>query len=229
MGKLLNGSIDYRALRAHFFGDYTVLPERYSPEDQRLSRVRGVQVILQYLDVFHGVDYLNRVLRRLQLCGIMFDDLEKYVSPLVGIDILNNLEKDGFCSEQIKDIGKMTFTVSQSDLGKSLSAQKSPKALYEYLHEALPPYYDMLFQYKLERLAKYGCTVRVIPRAESQDRFCTHAIGDRALCLYKQGVYASFLANLNGQYAEVSESDCLYKGAAFCRYNISWNSAVLLH
>lgn len=223
IGNLINGSIDYGTLGERFCGNLGAIPEKYNSIEQHFSRARGLQVIWQHLELYYDAEYAKQIFSRLQISSEIFRDPKAFVSPLIGVDLLAELCSDGFTGNQIRSIGTTTLLANSKDIGKLLRSCRTPKEIYTFIHEAFPPYYDRVFLYKLDRLTNDGCTVRVSPQEEAMDTFKNLNFGSRSICLFKQGVYISFLANIKNEFARIVESSCLFAGDKYCSYHISWN------
>lgn len=220
---LLLGEIDFSSLVQHRAGNLQALPERYLIPSEQLSRARGIQVIFEYLSKLHGKTYAKSIFERLQIHSATFENLDGYVSSRIGQDLLNQLINDGFDENHIRSIGTMTLLVNADNIGRILRTKKTPKDLYGTIHEeVISPYYDRAFSYGLETLTDHMCLISATPKEEALSAFDGKPAGGRAVCLYKQGTYISFLANIRSRFARVQELGCVYHGDAKCLYSLTW-------
>lgn len=225
---LFEDTLDLYVLAKNFQGDALALPERYAINEQKLARVRAVKSIHEFLESYFGRQYANNVLTRLQLSPAHLSDPFGFISPFAFLDLLREMRRDGLTDSHIRTAGLMNSNVnSNTDLGRALTAAGSAQAMYQSLHEIHFVHFDQLFHYKLTKLSKNNCVVEITSRRDSLDRFNLKKMGDRSTCLYKQGVYLSFLSHLPGYTGNIEESECMYStGGTRCRYHLSWTHSL---
>ncbi|MGK5090369.1 hypothetical protein WDW86_22720 [Bdellovibrionota bacterium FG-2] len=221
---LFSGKLDLLALARQNAGNLLFLPERYLPPEHQLGRARSILGILKYVESLHGFPYSRNLLSRLQVSRACLLDHEAFISPLVGVDLLNLLCQEGFDAGHLSEMGKMMYHVSSGTaISKILGRAASPSELYRTLHEEIPGHFDHAFHYRLTKLTLDSCTTTAIPTEETQELFRSNLFGTKSMCRFKQGVLSAFLGYLNSSFAAVTESECMYEGGAKCVYHLIWD------
>ncbi len=224
LSSLFSGKIDYLALAKQHSGDRYFLPERYLPPEHQLGRARSILGILKYVESLHGFPYSRNLLSRLQISRACLLDHEAFISPLVGVDLLNLLCQEGFDAGHLSEMGRMMYHVSNNTpISKILGRASSPSELYRTLHEEIPGHFDQAFHYRLTKLTSDSCTTTAVPTEETQELFRSNRFGTKSMCRFKQGVLSAFLGYLTNRFATVVESECMYEGGAKCVYHLSWD------
>ncbi len=179
--------------------------------------------MFQSVELLRGATYASQVLSRLQLEIHQFKSPDDFVSPLVGMDFLNELERSGFQSNEISLLGTMTSSVARNTpFGQALRKMKNARELYRSVFEEHQDSFDKVWSYRLLSLNSDGCTMEVKPRAESQDLFKSATVGNRQVCLFLQGVFKSLVHSIDHQLICLTESECLYQGGSRCVYHLTW-------
>lgn len=221
--RVLQGEIDFPSLEKQFHGNISTLPERYLNPQHQLGKARAIIGLFDYLDIYYGEDYTRSIRRWLQFRSTALTDPLTPVSPLILIDALKKLEEDGIKDKRVLLTGTHNLIINGNTLfGRILSKKPNPSELYRSIHEELLGYYDQLFDYRLLRLSPNDCLIEVKMKDQTKDLFSTHVLGGRSVCLYKQGVYISCVGNIQEPLAKIKESECMYKGAPRCVYQLSW-------
>ena len=223
VGQVLKGNIDLAALDQQFHGNAATFPDKYQNPRHQLGKARALLGLFDYLDTYYGKEVSRSIRQQLQIRAQAFSDPMLPVSPMILIDALQRTQEIGLSDIEIKFSGTHNLLINRDTLlGKLLAAKSSAKELYRSIHEELRGYYDQLFDYQLVKLHSESCSIRVQLKESIQDVFSTFTLGNRQVCLYKQGVYASFLGNIQGPLARIQESQCMYKGDESCVYHLSW-------
>lgn len=219
-----SGGVDYVTLAERFHTRRTAIPRRYAQPSEKLSRALGIQIILKFLSNRPSPSYSNRILSRLQLQPEAFKNPNDFIHPNIYHDLLTELRMEGFSDLTFLKMGQATFSPENTGIKAILSKSKTPKALYTSVHEELfPQLYDRVFDYQLLNITSTGCSGTISLTEEVKDIFHTNTFGNRELCLYKAGVYTSFLAHTLPYFAKVTETSCMYKGDPRCILHFSWN------
>jgi hypothetical protein len=219
----MSGEVDFKTMARHAHSNRTAIPEHYATREHKLARVRAVQVIYEHVRFHRGEPEARRILRRRQCHPEAFRDAASLISPKIVEDLLKDLRQDGLSDEQLRGVGTMTLNVNQGAIARKLAGRATPRALYEYVHEELlQHHYDRINHYRLLKMTDTGCVVGVSTQDEAKEAFRTDTVGTREMCLFRQGVYSSFLANLIPRFAKVEESQCMYSGASHCIVHLSW-------
>jgi hypothetical protein len=220
---IFSGDIDYKALARRYKGDLKAIPEKYQNPSEKLGRARASQVIYSHLMIYHGERFARAYFRRLQLYPDAFTDSVEFVHPLIAIDLMKNLTREGYEENQIRSIGTMTLAVTPKVHQKALSKTKTPKNLYSYiLEEFAPKYYDRMYQYKLDQLSNSKCRVITQTTEFAESVFRGKNIDNRESCLFRQGVFSSFLGVFGKRFARIEEISCIHRGDSKCVIDISW-------
>jgi hypothetical protein len=220
---LFSGQIDYSVLIKNYRTAALSLPERYSPPEQQLSRARSVYALFQHVQIFHGEDYAKSLLSRLQVHPEFLQDPSALISPLLAADAVEILLSEGFHSNQIFDMGTMTLGITRlTPLGRILQQKSSARELYQSVHEELVDQFDHVFDYSLLKITQNSCTVVIQPKERTFDLFRTLVFGNKGMCHFKRGVYASLLGNIRKHFAHIHEKECMYEGADRCIYELTW-------
>jgi signal transduction histidine kinase len=207
---IFSGDIDYSVLTSRFFTGRANLPERYLVEGQQLARVRTVKGVISYLDQSMRQGYVEKILNRLQVMPAHFVDPDAYISPLFIQDLLNELHFDGFEEQDIKKMGIATMMAAKhTPLAMNIAKQKSWREVYRMAGEEFIGHFDHIWEYKMTSLKSDHCIVEVRPRVEMQDLFRDHQIGNRAICLCRQGVTISISGFLERGFVELEELRCM--------------------
>ncbi len=222
LSMLLSGQINFETLFEHYHGRTDRLPARYLETHHQLSRARGIQVIDHYLSKVFGTEYSRSIFGRLQLKPTLFTNPDTYVSSLVGLDLLEELKKDGVSEGAFSRIGRFSVEVNSENLGINLKEKQTAKEVYGSLYNEILPHYDQAYHYRITQLSDIRCTITATPKVETQEAFKAKAPGSRDLCCFKQGVIKSFLASSQNKYPALRESSCMYKGDSACTYHLSW-------
>jgi hypothetical protein len=222
--RIMDGDIDFHALAKKHLGDKFAIPEKYAIPTQALARARTVKAIMHHVNSIHGEAYGRHVLRRLQIHPDFFSNPEDYINPFIITDLIETLVRSGFDRSHVKEMGKCAMKVNQNTaVGSLLSQAKTPMDLYRDLHEiVINRHFDRIFEYRIQSLSKTGITVTVTPIKDSHEALNSKLIGDRETCLYKQGVYSSFIGHIDHQFAKLFETACIYQGDPQCRYHLCW-------
>ncbi|MEW6058232.1 MAG: hypothetical protein AB1540_16640 [Bdellovibrionota bacterium] len=222
---LFTGNIDYPALAQQFGGNVYALPDRYSNSQQHFARARTIMGIIEYLNSLFGPKYVHNILSRLQVRREYFDNPDAFISPYLVTDLLTELRKSGFHENHNVEMGKSAAKVNEKTrVGKVLSSSDGPSKMYERLHaEIMDAHYDHLFYYSLSSLSENDLRMTTTPRRHSHDLLETRTFGHRETCLYKQGVYTSFLSHIGCKNYKLEEEKCMYHGDEHCVYHLSWS------
>jgi len=221
---LSKNSIDYIALAQQFSGACFAFPEKYCDPQGKLARTRTVLGVYSYLQAGHGFRYANGILRKLQLHPSLFSSPDDMVSSFLIQDLLDEMSKSRFTDKALIEMGKNAVNINKNtNIGKLLCPSKSPKELYERVHaEVLGAHYDMIFNYHLANANDEGVKMITTIKTDAQEALKTKVFGNRQLCLYKQGVYASFLGHISKSNYNLVESECLYLGGTQCVFHVTW-------
>lgn len=224
---LMHNSLELKTVVQQFNGSLLAVPERYSGLVH--SRSRCITGILNYAQIYKQDDpnYGVRTLRKLQLHPEHFKNGNSLISSNIIKDLLENLSKSGFDDESFKEMGMSTLTTYlNSELGKTCKTQNSPRQLYEELLVMQSKYFDTGFNYRILKVTPESITFESTLSDEGDEMGGDEKIGSKNVCLYRQGVFASFLATIRNGFAKVHESECLYDGiSSRCVYEISWETA----
>jgi hypothetical protein len=221
---ILSGDIDYGVLARHHGGDDHALPERYSNPEHFLARKRSVMGIMHYIRRLQGQDMVRDILRRVQVKPNHFADPEERMSPYLIKDLFTEAIASGFEQSHLREMGKSALEINkQTRVGAILSRATSPTELYSELHEKIMDrHYDKIFNYRIQSLTKTGIVMETTVNREGHEMLGTPLFGSRGVCLYKQGVYASFLGHIKFQYFNFRERACMYLGDDRCEFELSW-------
>lgn len=222
---IFSGKIDHLALSAQFHGNISILPERYADQTHHFARTRSTLTLIDYLKSLHGSAFVHQTLRRLQLRGEMFQDPESPVHPLIVTDLFDDLERSGFHPELFREMGKATLNINKkTQVNSVLSKTRNPRELYEVLHDQIQhSHYDRLFHYEIKKITNSLMHTSVRPKKDAHDALGLKLTGERHTCLYKQGVYASFMGHIGQPFPRILETKCLYLGDSECKYAVSWD------
>lgn len=222
VGRIFSGDLDYEALAREFRGERGVLPARYLVPEQQMARARTIKNVYSFLELTRGADYAWSIFRRLQIVPEAFSQPDGFVSSFIIADVLNELAAEGMSDTDFKNLGSHSYVINLGDVNKRLKLTGSPKRLYEVMISCMPQHYDRMNTYALQSLSDEKCVVRVLPKDEFVEVFKSKLLGSKDVCLYKQGVTASFQAALGPRFASVHESSCVYHGDEHCDYHIYW-------
>lgn len=221
--RVFSGDIDYEAMCKHRHGENLTLPEKYSVPSQSLATARSILSKFSFLDRYYDPGYSRRLMRKFQIRPQIFNHPDLRVSPVIGIDIMKQLVRDGFDEHDLRLMGNHTIDVyRKTKLGRELSRFKTAKEIYRAMHEELMHYFDGLWDYQLTKLTDKGCTVAVTTKQRISDVFSDHTVGSREICLFRQGTYMTILSNIYPDVARLLESECMYSGGKRCIYHIYW-------
>src|SRR4051812_33790892 len=62
INNLFSGKIDYATVARHFRGDLMAMPEAYQGAEFRLGKLRAIQSIFEFMNLFYGFDYARMIL-----------------------------------------------------------------------------------------------------------------------------------------------------------------------
>ncbi len=222
---LFQGKLDYRALAQQFRRNFSAVPERYADESQWLGRARAAQTIYSHLHISKGEAYARSYFRRFQLRPEAFSEATSYVHPLIAIDLMKDLSSEPLYDEaRLRSMGTMNLAMLPAVVREKLEALKTPDVLYPYMFEEhLPKQYDRMFQYKLDRLTDSRCRIVVSTTEFTQNTFAGRNIDNRESCLFRQGVFSSFLGLIGSRFAQINEHSCVHCGGASCSFDVAWN------
>ena len=223
LGLILSGDIDYGALRRRYLGEPDPLPEKYRDPARQLSRANAVGTMYQHLALFQGEGAARQIFSRLQLMPEFFGDPTAFVSTELCIDLLTEVARESGGDQMARLMGTMSLSAAPPALARRLQPCRTVEEAYELLlTEIIDQHYDQLCHYRLEALGPgiFKQSVRIRPGAEAA--FGRKIIGHRGVCLFKQGVYLSFLRAYSISAFAVRETHCLYRGDDRCEYTIEW-------
>lgn len=221
---LYSGKLDFLEIARRFRGDLKAVPERYSDHSKMLGRARAAQLIFTHLTVYRGEAFARSYFKRLQLYPEAFSNPTDFVHPQIAMDLMKNFSKEGYSEDQIRGIGSMTLALTPEPLRKQFLLTKTPKNLYSYLIEEYGPRsYDRMFHNCLDRITNDSCRVIISTTQLAQEVFGNHPIDNRESCLYRQGVFSSFVSIFGQNYAKIQEISCVHRGDEKCILDIVWN------
>ncbi len=230
LDNLVTGKVDYRALARQCNGDLKAMPEKYSDERLNFGRARTIIGVEKYISRVCGENVSKMIFRKLQVNRLSFDDPDERVNTHFMMDLFKECVDEGLDPIHLVEMGKASLSVNKNTIvGKTLSAARTPKELFEILHGTLlGAHYDNGFDYKIHELKNDSMVLHIERLKDAHEIMGVPTIGNRQLCLYKQGAYGSFICNLNIPYPTVVESQCVYLGHPKCVYHISWDHRTLV-
>lgn len=208
------------------FKSNSVLPEKYLHLDKAYARSKTVKNIVQYLNQNIDLNYGNILTHRLGVSTSLFDDPNAKIHPQLVMDALAETQKLHLTPELLKVMGQNSELLSENNrYGRELRKLKEMRSIFEYIHEeVIKNEYDNLFKYNILAIKKDKAVITILPKPDAHETLKKKLIGNRELCLYKQGVYLSFLRYKGIKEARLKECSCLYQNGNECRYEITWEN-----
>jgi len=202
-----------------------ILAEKYNPLEEAYASTKTIRAIRDYLNAHIRETCGDSLLYSLNTTSQLFDSNIDKIHPQMVLDALSEVAKIGVNTELLSHIGRSCPLYNgEHHYGKVLHNLGNARDVIEFMHEeVIGREYDNLFHYNLISSKDTQAVVEITQKSEAHQCLKTHLIGNRPLCLYKQGVYLSFLKYTKLQAVELKESSCLYHGDKSCTYHLTWN------
>lgn len=216
--KIIFGTIDYKAMTAHFEGNSVFIPEKYTVG--ALSRMRTFSNILDYVEARRSVDARNLLRRQFQIpCGAL-NDLDTPVNIVFFMEVTDYLAKAGM--GQFRTMGAYSIRhLFSSELGKALSSDvKNTMDLYEKITSKHYGFFDENSKYSIVSLTPEGARIKAQPSEKLQDTLKMWTSGNTHACSYRAGVMSSFPGLLGLESARVEELRCVHRGDPYCLFDL---------
>jgi hypothetical protein len=159
---------DYPAdlIRKRIYDGPTVLPETYSLHAS--SFVRSSAHIIEYLSMMYGRRFVDRLLLKMNVHPLLFDNLDNRINLLFFIDFLNELSHHGLSLEEISSLARYLFLrVQDTEIGEKFAQAETYRDSYSVLAE-LTPRFENNFDYDFQIDAK---KVRILAKPTEAEYF----------------------------------------------------------
>ncbi len=226
---IFSGDIDYEALKDVFKNNSFTLPKKYEIKNQKLSTVRGIRTIIQFIRNFYDDNLAKVIFSKFQVCPDDFLTCKhKYISSHLSNDILIELKNFGFSNTHFILMGQETFNTMKGNLKEHLSDQSTPAGVYSCLvEEVIPLYYDNLMDYKIEEIYLDRAIVSMCPSEMSFDIFQDSVPFGRELEYYLKGAFSSILKTISPFSADVKSLVDFSKYSKKSIFEVSWNGRLV--
>jgi hypothetical protein len=222
---LAYGRIDRKRLRASAsLARSQHLPSRYTTG--AFSRRRTSLHLLKFSDAHFGTRATYSLLKKLEVRREIFDSPDEFINLQFLVDACEHLKSIGLPEEQFFKIGTHSAAVNKnSPLAHQLRKEKSVKDAFDLQVNHLVDFYDLNYQYWIEKLTATTCIFACVARPGIQEAMKTLLPGSKLTCLTRIGVSSAITALLDLPFAPVQKVSCLHQGDSACRYFVDLEPA----
>ncbi len=219
---VMQGTLDFKALRARGQGVTDFLPERYSVASK--SKRRTSAHILDFLEISRGWRARQKALRRFQISEAVFSNLDGQINILFLQDLCDYLISEGFSLRDLYKIGQYSTLTNQGSQLASIYRQLGvPKLAYEVgFTELVQKYYEQNYTYRLLKLEDGKCTVEAVINPEVGEALRSKSYGNSGVCAAKCGTMASITAYISLPCSKVREISCIHNDDPSCMFEIDF-------
>lgn len=133
---LVSGEYDTKLIRRRIFEGPHALPERYTLCP--FSYTRASAHIVEYIALTRGRHFADKVLRRLNVSPISFDNLDNRVNILLFTDLFYGLSRYGFPQKELDYLGQVLFlSITNTPLGEKFGNAKNYHECYRVVADNL--------------------------------------------------------------------------------------------
>ncbi len=121
---------DRALVRAKIFEGRNTLPEKYSLN--QFSFLRSSAHIIKYLRLTRGQHFSDRILRKLNVYPLIYDDLNNKISLNFFMDLLEALSENGMMQDELDNLACVLFlSLENTPLGQKFKKAQNPFECYE--------------------------------------------------------------------------------------------------
>jgi hypothetical protein len=148
MDTIVDGSCPRELVRKRIFLGPEVLPNEY--QEHASSYVRTTAHIIEYLSMVHGRHFIDKILLKMNIHPLIFDNLDNRINLRFIIDLLNALSQEGFSESEIESLACYYFLrIQHTAAGKAFAQAKTYEESYAVL-ESIMGLLETNFEYKFE-------------------------------------------------------------------------------
>jgi hypothetical protein len=218
-GDLSFGRIDYDALSRHLKGETHYIPQKYMG-DGNLSRL-FLASLIEYSDTHIDPIISDILLRKIQIRRQAFQQYYEKNSILLLQNALDFFELIGHPSETYFQMGAYFSSFAKSHLLEPKNYQNlSISEVYDYLIRSFLPPLIRSWDIHLEKLTSVSCRIRIVSETK---------VGNKKLCLWRSGLFASIPEILGLPRAGTQESSCIHSGDPECEHEMNFEYSVAVY
>ena len=192
---------DRALVRAKIFQGGNTLPEKYSLN--KFSYLRSSAHIIKYLRLTRGQHFSDRILRKLNVYPLIYDDHNNKISLNFFMDLLDTLAEFGMSQAELDNLACMLFlSLEDTPLGQKFRRAKNHFECYEVVAQNVH-LFDKNFVYDFE-LDRKHLRIQAFLHFDSHDHINWSEAKLERLMRYRQllvGCYA-YLSKLSPRFPE---------------------------
>ena len=121
---------DRALVRAKIFNGRNTLPEKYS--QNQFSYLRSSAHIIKYLRLTRGQHFSDRILRKLNVYPLIYDNHDNKISLNFFMDLLDTLADHGLCQSELDNLACVLFlSLEDTPLGQKFRKAQNHFECYE--------------------------------------------------------------------------------------------------
>ncbi len=223
---LINQDICLHTLNNYYKGETEILPLKY--QVGAYSKIRTVNIILDYIEGQLGSRYKNKILQRHQLTSRTIQDDESDVSITLLNDILDCYYYIHKRDDKIVESGKNSFLkLRHSTIGSLLEKQRNIQDLYSTFFLDLMPMFEKNYHYQIVYLNDSLLIFNGTPDKDLSELIGQNNIGSAKLCLYKTGLLETLPFQIDLRPSTVTEVSCIHRGDKQCTFHVHFSNKKL--
>ncbi len=225
---IFSGNIDYRTLASQNHSNLIALPEKYLKPEHQIALKTSLQGAFEYMVRFHGKNYTESILRRLQVNpDFFYVSGDEFISPVLQADFFNSVEKDGFSTDVFYDMGSYTLHQLKIQLKKKqIEIPKQTDKLYERFFLNQFGYSDLFFEYKINKLEKNRCIFEIIHPPIKESSLEEEIKKFTFSCQFKIGMISSLTTLIRRKKARFRKTSCWFRGDPSCKFELTWEDVI---
>jgi hypothetical protein len=221
--ELLQGKIDFKALRMSFVNKSQSLPEIYSKGAH--GRSRTTINSFDFLEDKYNWRLRLDALQKFGVCESSLMDPFAPISMQLITDLCAYLCQRQFQNSDFKAMGAFGFEANQKTLiGKLLSETRSPQELYECFFQDLLQLFESNCSYKIVSMVGDFLAFEVLSDPHVATEFNVRHLGNSQVCELKGGMISSLTQHLDMPQATITETACVHRGDSVCRFEMNFGN-----
>ncbi|MBC7693294.1 MAG: helix-turn-helix transcriptional regulator [Methylotenera sp.] len=195
------------------------IPKKYSHHAG--SKVRAIRPFLQYFEERLGTEKMENYIEAQKIDQDYFVVYDNQLNIGFTLDMLTSLIGSGDLTA--KDIPELTHVLNQPVIHGSLShgyqrSSNQIQLINDLVHHS--EHYEINFDYKIEDMNQKSLDLSIKPHEHMElFEYRSSHLGN-FLCQYKKSYLERFSTYNGGKPVEIEESECHYKGAEQCLYQV---------